>query len=102
MPNFEQGNIIRATGRFFNAASAPVDPTAVSVSYRVGGGAVTTYVYGTDVEVAKSSTGVYTLDLAVGTTAGRWHVRWTGTGTTVAATESSFVVLESQFPEPEE
>lgn len=97
MADFDQGTRIRSTATFTNAASANTDPDTVTVKYRVGTGTVTSKVYGTDVEVVKSATGIFYIDLDVGTSDGTWYVRWEGTGAVVAATETSFGVKQSQF-----
>ncbi|MEK9736192.1 MAG: hypothetical protein VW239_02585 [Candidatus Nanopelagicales bacterium] len=97
MADYEQGSLVRATATFVNASDVNTDPTTVTVKYRVGSDAAVSKVYGTDAEVIKSATGIYYIDLTVGTSDGTWYVRWEGTGDVVAAVEASFGVKQSQF-----
>ena len=74
-----------------------VDPTTVSLITRAPCGTETTYVYGTDSEITKSSVGDYDA-IFTPDEAGRWFYRWeaTGTGTTIAQ-EGNFLVQVSAF-----
>ena len=78
-------------------AGVDVDPTTLTFKTWSPCGVTTTYVYGTDSEVSKSSVGdydaVFTPDES-----GRWFYRWeaTGTGTTIAK-EGDFLVQASPF-----
>lgn len=92
MESFDQGDTIRATATFSG------DPTAVTFLVRNQAGTTTTYVYGDDVEVIRSSAGVYYVDVIVPTTSsnGRWHVRAEGSGSNAAATERPLEVVLSR------
>lgn len=88
---------LRAT--FLNESDVVTNPTTVSFLLRSPCGTETTYVYATDTEISRPSTGIYWGDITPSPNeAGRW--RWrvssTGTGTTTAA-EGSFLVLKSSF-----
>ena len=93
---YTRGSLIRSTATFENASDVATDPTVVTVVYRPSDGTEVTKIYGTDGEVVKSATGVFYIDLAANSS-GSWRVRWTGTGTVVAAVETSFVVDNSEF-----
>lgn len=78
-----QGAIYPSTATFTDSAGDAADPTAVTFQMRAPGVAIgdeTEYVYGTDAEVVKDSTGVYHVNVTL-TTAGLWVFAWTGTGT---------------------
>lgn len=68
-----------ATTTFSTAAGTATNPT--TVTYKVQGptGTVTSYVYGTNNEVARTTTGVYTCTFTA-TSAGPWIVAAIGTG----------------------
>ena len=69
----------------------PTDPTTVKCVIKAPDGTVTTYVYGTDVELVKDGAGVYHLDVVANQNK-RWHYRYEGTGTCTAVEEGSFQV----------
>lgn len=74
-----------------------VDPTTVLIKTKSPAGAETTYTYGDDDEVGKSSVGDYYVDLTPDE-AGRWRYRWETTGTdTTIAVEGDFLVQASAF-----
>ena len=89
MASYDIGNVVRATVAFTNPldSDAAVDPAAVFASVRDTSGAVTTYTYGDDAELVKSSTGVYYIDVTLAS-AGRYYVRLWSTGAGQAAEES--------------
>jgi hypothetical protein len=78
---------------FKNAAGVLADPTTVTLKWRVfSDDDLTTWVYGTDSQVVKDSTGLYHADIPV-TKAGRHYFRWEGDGTVTAAEEGSFLAV---------
>ena len=83
--------------RFTDEDGDAVNPTTVTIRTMDPTGAEETYVYGTDSEVQRESTGNYLADITPDS-AGRWYYRWqtTGTGTTTAM-EGSFLVQDSIF-----
>ena len=85
------GNKIRLTCSFTNLAGTATDPTTVTFKIREPDGTITTYIYGTDAEVVKSSTGVFYVEwiLAQG---GLTLYAFIGTGTVTARYEGSFFV----------
>lgn len=93
--SYDVGDLVKLTATFTTAGVA-ADPTAVSVKYKNPAGTTTTKVYGTDVEVVKSSTGIYYIYVSAATE-GRWYYRWYSTGTGQAAGESYFDVAQTYF-----
>jgi hypothetical protein len=87
---YDVGDAPRLTATFLNASGTPTDPTAVTFRVREPDGTVTAYVYGTDPELIKSSTGVYYVDWPC-TQRQRHYVRFEGTGTVAAIVETEFV-----------
>ncbi len=89
----EFGLIVVGSTPVFRAAydvdGTPTDPTTVTFSWRIDDGEVTDWIYGTDAEVIKDSTGNYSVALPV-TAPGRWYGRWVGTGDAAAAEELTF------------
>lgn len=91
------GTQVEATGTFTLVdGGTAVDPTTVTAALRSPIGAVTQYVYNTDPEVVKDSTGVYTLS-ATPTAEGVWKVAFKGTGTAVVVNEETFTAIPSIF-----
>lgn len=80
----------------FDESGEPFDPDSVKLSVRRPGGKVRTYVYGTDAELVKDSTGRYHLDLLCHLP-GLWYVRgFTETSGQQCAQEQQIVVIEAQ------
>lgn len=88
---------IRLTIAFTDADGAGVDPSTVLIKTYSPTGTTTTYTYGTDSEVQKSSVGNYYADITPDA-GGVWYYRWqtTGTGTTYAD-EGTINVIRSPF-----
>lgn len=99
LPVFDVDTQLRATA-VFSIDKVLTDPTAVTFFLKNPGGTIADYVYGTDAEVTKQSTGIYrfriTLTAALGG-AGQWYCRVEGTGTAVGAFEKPFTVRVSEF-----
>lgn len=95
MNAYTLGTQVRLSATFTVSGTA-TDPTAVTFKIREPDATVTTYVYGTDAELVKSSTGVYYVDY---TTAAEGIHAWrmVGTGTVIAAEEQQFTVRDSRF-----
>jgi hypothetical protein len=94
MPNkYEQHSLVRLQATFKNAALTLTDPTTVSIKLTLPDRSVTTYVYGTDSEVVKDSTGVFYLDL-ICDTAGIHKYHYHGTGAVQASKSGELWVLE--------
>lgn len=96
MNTHDLGDLVRVTGTFSDPDDDTVmDPAVVKLSVKDPSENVETFVYGTDVEVVKSSTGVYYLDIDADE-AGTWYYRWWSTGTGQAAEENSFEVRTAE------
>lgn len=95
-PIFQIGDKPRLEGRFKNSAGTLVDPGGVTFKVKDPSGNIDTYVYGTNPEVVKQSTGIYYIDNLVDE-AGTWHYKYFSTGSAQAAGESDFEVAVSQF-----
>lgn len=81
----------------FKVGTTPTDPTAVTAKVLSPDGLlVASYVYGSDNELVKDSTGVYHVDVDVNDP-GPWTVRFQGTGAVVAADEVTIDVVASPF-----
>lgn len=93
MTIFTKGKLVRASAAFTNSAGTALDPDAVKVKVRTPAKVTTEYVYGTDAEVVKDSTGNYHLDIDA-SLSGLYYVYWYSTGTGQAAEESSFEVVD--------
>lgn len=75
----------------FKVDDVLTDPTAVTLTVRAPDGTQTAYVYLTDAEVVKDSTGTYHADIVVDA-AGIWAWEWEGTGAAAGVDEGTFTV----------
>lgn len=96
MATYDVGDKIRLTTTFTNLAGSATGPTAVTFKMLLPSGSTTTYVYGTDAELVKSSTGVYYVDWTF-TVADTHRYRFAGTGTVTASDEGTILVRRSYF-----
>lgn len=94
---YDVGDLVRISATFANVSGVNADPTTVKAKFKNPAGTVTTYTYGTDVQLVKDATGKYHVDISI-TSNGEWWYRWEGTGAVQAAEENDFVVRKSQFP----
>ena len=94
---YYNGTEIRLTIAFTDSSGDAVDPDTVTFSTFSPCSTKADYVYGTDSEVQKASTGNYTADISPDES-GRWYYRWetTGTGKKIVK-EGSFVIQDSKF-----
>ncbi len=92
------GSEVRVSVTFTNSAGTAVDPDTVTFRTCSPNNTKASYVYGTDTEVSKVSTGNYTADFTPDK-AGRWYFRWesTGVGTKTAVESGDLVVQSSPF-----
>ena len=68
---YEYGSSPTLTATITNASGVNTDPATLTFKVKNPAGDVTTYVYGTDVELVKSATGVYYVELYC-TSGGIW------------------------------
>lgn len=74
------------------------DPTTVTFRLVDPAGTSTDYVYGTDAQVTRSSTGVYVFAGVPLTTKGTWYWGWLADGVIDTSKEGRWVVGNSIFP----
>jgi len=91
---YDIGKLVRITGTFTRGitdgggtAGDAIDPDVVNLDIKPPDGITATYVYGTDAEFVRDSTGVYHIDLSLDI-AGPWAYRMYSTGTGKTATQS--------------
>lgn len=90
---------VRIAANFQDDTRVDIDPDTVTVKIYSPQGTITSYVYGTDAEVIKASTGDYYIDYTPNES-GQWFYRWETTGTNEAiAVEGYFRVQYSPFYE---
>lgn len=88
---------VRVAVNFQDDDRTDVDPSTVTFKLMGPAGTSTSYVYGTDAALTKSSVGDYYIDVTPDQS-GRWFYRWESTGTfTTIAIEGSFIVQASPF-----
>lgn len=92
---YNRGQEVRSTVTFAVSGVA-TDPTAVLFKTQDPSGNETTYTFGVDANVVKSSVGNYYADWTLDEE-GRWYYRWEGTGTVIAAAEHALEVRDSEF-----
>lgn len=73
----------------------PVDPESLAYYMLEPDGTLTTYVYGSDPQIARESMGEYHVDWPT-EQAGRHRYRWDGDGVNAGADEESFRVQRSR------
>lgn len=89
------GTTTRIAVNFQDDDGTDVDPSTVTFKAYAPDGETTTYVYATDAELIRADTGDYYVDFEPDQS-GRWHYRWTSTGSgTAIALEGHFVVQQS-------
>lgn len=81
---------VKSVCTFLNDSDAAYDPTTVTCTVTAPNSDDTTYAYGTDSELTKTSTGVYQL-LFDADAGGDWYVRWYGANTDAKVTEQDVV-----------
>ena len=84
---------LRAT---FKVNNVLTDPTAVTFKMKDPADVLTTYIYGTNVELVKDSVGKYHVMVSLNKY-GIWWYRYEGTGTAPGATEANVEVIPSHF-----
>lgn len=93
----DRGDTKTVTATFKNASAAVTDPTTITVYLRHPDQAGETFVYGTDGEVTKSSTGVYVFTYRV-TKSGTYYGAFVGTGALESTGRWQWDVLSDQHP----
>jgi hypothetical protein len=96
MPNVYTKDSTVTISNTFTLTGTATDPTTVTCYFKDPTGALTTYVYGTNSQLVRDSTGAYHVDIFANI-AGNWWYRFEGTGTVVSASEAEFIVPLSQI-----
>ena len=86
------GNIVKIRVTFKDENGVKRDPADVTVVRQKPTGSPETFIYGTDPEVVKESTGIYYLLNDTTGNVGDWEFVWSSTGTYQAVGETSFTV----------
>ena len=94
--NYDVGDSIRCSVEFKDTDDVLIDPTSISFKLKLPSGSIVTYVYGTDAQLVKDSTGKYHVDVDI-SSAGIYYYRFIGTGAVKAAGESKFSIKTSNF-----
>lgn len=97
MNYYKLGQKVRMVGTF-KVNGVLTDPTTVTCKVMDPSKNVSTYVYGTNNELVKDSTGVYHVDVVTDEKK-QWSFRFEGTGACVAVDEDDFGVT-TKFPVP--
>ena len=79
---------------FVTVDDVATDPTALTFRHKDPAGTLTAFVWGTDAELVRDSTGTFRVDLILADS-GRHHYRWEATGSAHGAEEASFDVRTS-------
>lgn len=91
------GNIIKVRSTFKNEDNVKQDPATVQVAVKKPDATITTYVYGTDPEVVRESTGIYHILIDTTDEPGTWQFVWNSSGTLQAAGQTQFTVVDTIF-----
>ena len=94
LTTFKEGSQVRLTNTFKNAAGTEIDPTSVFFWWQTPAGVATTYTYGTNAELVRSSAGVYYVDLSLNED-GYWLWEFYSTGTGEAVDAGTIDVVAS-------
>lgn len=97
MATYDIGDIVRVSASFKSLSGSLIDPTSACLVYKAPSGSSSTLVYGTDGALVRDETGIYHVDITA-TSAGRWDVRWSSSGTGQASEEAYFNVRNRQVP----
>jgi acylphosphatase len=93
---YEVGGRVTLTGRFrYGTAKTAFDPDVVGLKIKLPNGIVSTYIYGTNAELEKVTTGQYKLELDI-SQYGAHYYYWYSTGTGKTAGENMFDVRKSK------
>lgn len=88
---------VHMSATFTNSAGNPADPTAVTFRLRLPNGTLVNYTYGTDAQLTKDSTGVYSV-IYTASAAGIYTYYFRGTGAVQAGTDDTqFRVIASSI-----
>ena len=95
MNTYYYNTTVRIQGSWTQGSVAS-DPDTVTFKITDPDNVTTTYVYGTNDELIKVSTGIYRVDINLNKE-GIWYYRWEGTGSVQSSFENILEVLRSSF-----
>jgi hypothetical protein len=97
VPSYYKGNPVIIEAKFNDKVTgAFVDPTNIFIEVKTPLGVRTVYTYGVTSGFIREGLGNYSYEINP-TIEGRWAVKTAGTGINQGATETSFIILESEF-----
>ncbi|MFA5937419.1 MAG: hypothetical protein WC822_06115 [Candidatus Paceibacterota bacterium] len=89
--SYHQGDSRKLKALFYDTNDALFNPTTVTFKYKKPGASTVTYVYGTDAQVVRDTTGTYYVILTFDTP-GTWHYEWQCTGGVEAEPRDVYVI----------
>ena len=93
---FVEGNLLQFSVEFKDEVTGDlIDPTEVAFGYRIAGGAITVFKYGTDVVLTRTGIGQYAIQLNSTNRAGIWVWEWQSIGIAQALVSGSISVTQS-------
>lgn len=96
MTSYDIGDRRKLSATITDEDGALIDPDTLIFKIKLPDGTVTTYTYGTDVELVRDSIGVFHVYWDVETAGGYWW-RFAASGNVGAAEEAYFSVQSSRF-----
>lgn len=91
---YEIDNPVKVSA-LFKKLGTPTDPSTITLQVKKPDGTKTTYTYPAD--ITKTATGAFEKEVPSTNIPGNWYYKWKGTGAVVAASETYFTVLPSEF-----
>lgn len=95
MKQFDLDDTVKCKATF-GVSNTLTNPSTVRYEIVDPDANLTTYTYGTDSEVTRTSTGLYVLTIQL-STEGQWSIRAICTGTVIGARETTVLVGPSSF-----
>jgi hypothetical protein len=95
MSVYIEGQTIQFRASFTDKDGVATDPTQIQVTILEPDGTSTNYLYNTDPEVIKESTGVYYINRPANQQK-KWRHRWQGDGAILAVAEATVLVEPSR------
>ena len=90
MMTFFSGELVTAQAQFYDLNGVPVDPTTVTLLYRIGSAASTPLGYPGG--ISRVAVGVYIAAFDSTNLTGVWTVKWISTGLGQSVSEAQFEV----------
>jgi len=91
---YTEGNMLVFEATFYDEiGNTLINPTLVAFGYRVNGGEISSFIYGTGNEVIRVSVGTYRISVDSTSLPGTWVWEWQSSGTGQAVVSSSLTVV---------